>query len=198
MPVEVISYLLSDGDEVKRIQSQIILQCAPFLKGIKLAAIINMTSDACGRLETILEGSGISYRILSSRKKRCLVFLYREEGFARHMSIRKIQHFLFTYGYKKHTVAETLDHLSERICMYSQEDISFPHEIGVFLDYPIQDVEGFIQNDGKDYLLSGYWKVYHDPERAKAKFQAYDKAKNEAVKELLAGKAFAEIAVQAA
>lgn len=195
MPVEVISFLLSDKDEVKRVQSQIVLQCAPFLKGIKLAAIMNITSDACARLEAVLDGAGISFRILASRKKRCLVFLYREEAFAKYMRIEKIRHFLSSYGYRKYTVKEVLDHLSERIRMYSREDISFPHEIGIFLDYPIPDVEGFIQNEGKDYLLSGYWKVYHDPERARTKFQAYDKARNEAVKELLAGKTFAEIVV---
>lgn len=89
MPVEVVSYLLSDGDEVRRIQSQLVLQCAPFLKGIKLAAITNMAPDACEMLERILEGSGISFRILASGKKRCLVFLYREEAFARYIRTGK-------------------------------------------------------------------------------------------------------------
>ena len=198
MPVEVVSYLLSDGDEVRRIQSQLVLQCDPFLKGIKLAAITNMAPDACEMLERILEGSGISFRILASGKKRCLVFLYREEAFARYIRTGKIRRFLSSYGYRGYMVKETLDRLSERIGMYSREDISFPHEIGVFLDYPLRDVEGFIQNGGKDYLLSGYWKVYHNPERARKQFQAYDRARNEAVKELLAGKRFTEIVAWAA
>ena len=97
MPIEVVSYLLSDGDEVRRIQSQLVLQCAPFLKGIKLATITNMAPDACEMLERILEGSGISFRILASGKKRCLVFLYREEAFARYIrtgKIRKVSFFL--------------------------------------------------------------------------------------------------------
>lgn len=197
MPVEVISYLLADKDEVKRVQSQIVLQCAPFLKGIKLAAITNMTPDTCGVLEHILEGTGISLRILAAAKSRCLVFLYREREFSRYIGSEKVQSFLAAYGYTDQTVEEMLDHLSQRICMYSKEDIAFPHEIGVFLDYPIRDVEGFIQNGGKRYLLSGYWKVYHDPEKARTKFRAYDKARYEAVRELLAGKTFAEIALAA-
>lgn len=158
MPVEVVSYLLSDGDEVRRIQSQLVLQCAPFLKGIKLAAITNMAPDACEMLERILEGSGISFRILASGKKRCLVFLYREEAFARYIRTGKIRRFLSSYGYRGYMVKETLDRLSERIGMYSREDISFPHEIGVFLDYPLRDVEGFIQTEERIICCPGTGK----------------------------------------
>ena len=36
----------------------------------------------------------------------------------------------------------------------------FPHEIGLLLGYPPEDVSGFIENGGKNFLCSGYWKVY--------------------------------------
>ena len=37
----------------------------------------------------------------------------------------------------------------------------FPHEIGLFLGYPPEDVEGFIQEpNGQKY--TGIWKVYGD------------------------------------
>ena len=64
--------------------------------------------------------------------------------------------------------------------------------------YPLADVEGFIRNAGRDYLLSGYWKVYHDPDRARELFRAYDRARDCAVRELLQGKGMSEIAVRAA
>ena len=35
-----------------------------------------------------------------------------------------------------------------------------PHEIGLFLGYPLCDVKGFIYNNGKNYKFSGPWKVY--------------------------------------
>ena len=73
----MISYLLSERDREQRLRSQLVLQCAPFLKGIKAAAITNLPSQAEELLEKVLAGTGISYRVLAVRKKRCLVFLYR-------------------------------------------------------------------------------------------------------------------------
>ena len=42
---------------------------------------------------------------------------------------------------------------------YASGEQGFPHEIGVFLGYPVEDVEGYMQNDGKNFLLVGYWKM---------------------------------------
>ena len=36
----------------------------------------------------------------------------------------------------------------------------FPHEIGLFLGYPLGDVIGFIENAGKNSKCAGCWKVY--------------------------------------
>ena len=54
---------------------------------------------------------------------------------------------------------------------------SFPHEIGVFLGYPLADVLGFIENCGKNCLACGCWKVYSDLCFALQTFQRYDKCK---------------------
>jgi hypothetical protein len=53
----------------------------------------------------------------------------------------------------------------------------FPHELGLILGYPPEDVKGFIQNKGSAYLYSGYWKVYKDLERSLQTFARYEKAK---------------------
>ena len=51
----------------------------------------------------------------------------------------------------------------------------FPHEIGLFLGYPLEDVQGFIENCGKNYRLCGCWKVYGDPQAALRCFARYEK-----------------------
>jgi hypothetical protein len=51
---------------------------------------------------------------------------------------------------------------------------SFPHEIGIFLGIPYEDVKGFIKNSGANFITNGYWKVYSDPKRAAKTFQEYD------------------------
>ena len=51
----------------------------------------------------------------------------------------------------------------------------FPHEIGLFLDYPLVDVIGFIRNTGKNCKCSGCWKAYGDPSAAQRHFAQLNK-----------------------
>ena len=49
----------------------------------------------------------------------------------------------------------------------------FPHEIGLFLGYPPEDVDGFINNGAKGAKYVGTWKVYGDESIAKRTFAQY-------------------------
>lgn len=198
MSKEVVSYMLSGMDNMKSLQVQLILQCAPFLKGIKIACILNITEENSRELYEILEGTGIKFKILTRNYGKCLVFLYRRESFSRYLKRTDVREFLGSYGYEDVEPEKMLERLSKRVCQYSDGEICFPHEIGAFLDYPIDDVKCFIEKDGKDSLFSGYWKVYNNPGRAKMIFWAYDKAKTSAVNEYLIGKSIRDIACIAA
>ena len=198
MSKEVVSYMLSGMDNMKSLQVQLILQCAPFLKGIKIACILNITEENSRELYEILEGTGIKFKILTRNHGKCLVFLYRRESFSRYLKRTDVREFLGSYGYEDVEPEKMLERLSKRVCQYSDGEICFPHEIGAFLDYPIDDVKCFIEKDGKDRLFSGYWKVYNNPGRAKMIFWAYDKAKTSAVNEYLIGKNIRDIAYVAA
>ena len=198
MSKEVVSYMLSGMDNMKSLQVQLILQCAPFLKGIKIACILNITEENSRELYEILEGTGIKFKILTRNHGKCLVFLYRRESFSRYLKRTDVRGSLGSYGYEDVEPEKMLERLSKRVCQYSDGEICFPHEIGAFLDYPIDDVKCFIEKDGKDSLFSGYWKVYNNPGRAKMIFWAYDKAKTSAVNEYLIGKSIRDIAYVAA
>ena len=198
MSKEVLSYMLSGMDNMKSLQVQLILQCAPFLKGIKIACILNITEENSRELYEILEGTEIKFKILTRNHGKCLVFLYRRESFSRYLKRTDVREFLGSCGYEDVEPEKMLERLSKRVCQYSDGEICFPHEIGAFLDYPIDDVKCFIEKDGKDSLFSGYWKVYNNPGRAKMIFWAYDKAKTSAVNEYLIGKSIQDIAYAAA
>ena len=198
MSKDVVSYMLSGMDNMKSLQVQLILQCAPFLKGIKIACILNITEENSRELYEILEGTGIKFKILTRNHGKCLVLLYRRESFSRYLKRTDVREFLGSYGYEDVEPEKMLERLSKRVCQYSDGEICFPHEIGAFLDYPIDDVKCFIEKDGKDSLFSGYWKVYNNPGRAKMIFWAYDKAKTSAVNEYLIGKSIRDIAYVAA
>ena len=53
-------------------------------------------------------------------------------------------------------MAPALDWLRQRLAAGQ----GFPHEIGLFLGYPVGDVAGFIRNRGKNCRCVGCWKVY--------------------------------------
>ena len=44
----------------------------------------------------------------------------------------------------------------KRYACYMEEKGAFPHEIGLLLGYPVEDVLGFIRHQGKNYLYTGY------------------------------------------
>ena len=79
----------------------------------------------------------------------------------------------FGYGRCCHT-CEYLDVLSKRIRVQGD----FPHEIGLFLGYPVEDVKGFILNKGHNCLFCGYWKVYSNADTARRTFERYNKCRS--------------------
>lgn len=66
---------------------------------------------------------------------------------------------------------------SKRYQNYMKDNQKFPHEMGLLLGYPIEDVKGFINNDGKNYLHIGYWKVYENLSEKLQLFRKFELAK---------------------
>lgn len=84
-----------------------------------------------------------------------------------------VAEFLFSCGYDITNIQGCIERLSKRIC----ESESFPHEIGLFLGYPLGDVTGFIENKGKNSLYTGFWKVYCNKNETLKIFEKYKKCK---------------------
>ena len=185
MPVAVISHMFSYERGRRRLYFQLILQCAPFLKGFKISSMVNIEKSAFDDINKVLAEAGIEWEILKEQKGRCLLFLYRRKEFAEYLHREEVRRFLEENEYCVDSVDKSLEKLSKRVSEY--EDRNFPHEIGVFLDYPVEDVKAFIEKEGRDCLLCGYWKVYYNPGRAQRIFHIYDMAKASAVNEFLAG-----------
>lgn len=99
-----------------------------------------------------------------------LVYLYRVESLKSVLSQKEIQDFLYPYGYNPNNCEQSITHLVKRV----SQSPNFPHEIGIFLDYPLEDVCGFI-NHKQDSKLVGLWRVYGDVQKAKERFDLYKK-----------------------
>lgn len=194
MSDKLLSYFLKNENIALKTRFQIALQCAPFLKGAKISSVITMEAEMCRELSEIFQDTGIEYRILFQKEARCLVFFFRRETLWIHLTRPDVQQHLQRYGYSVCSLDEMVDRLAERAADQQRQGNGFPHEIGVFLGYPKEDVEGFIRNQGQAYLFAGYWKVYSNPSRARKIFQLYDRLKEYVVWEFLEGKSIKEIA----
>lgn len=160
-------------------QRMLAFHAAPTLLGIKCANLISV--PATGREIAVLrkrflsgtQGRGLRMRVLCGCRERLLVYIYHEHLLSARLRASDVQAFLTKCGYSRHmSLQEMLTFLGKRITCGS-----FPHEIGVFLGYPLADVEGFIRNAGQNCLLCGCWKVYSEPTRAQQTFAQYDRCR---------------------
>lgn len=102
------------------------------------------------------------------------MLVYSEKLLGNRLSDNTVKNILSEYGYSEnYSLEKCLDRLSGRI----RESNIFPHEIGIFLGYPLEDVIGFIENKGENFKLCGVWKVYGSVENAKRTFANYEKCR---------------------
>ena len=160
-------------------------QCAPVLAGLKPAGLFRYETRDCPDLARRVKGwndqlnpKGLRVRVLKGcvRTQRYLVYVYRESKLAAVLEDESVQRFLRQEGYciPENGVLETgnlLTQLSRRLCCSAE----FPHEIGVFLGYPLKDVVGFIENRGQNFTCCGCWKAYGDPAAARKHFAQLSK-----------------------
>lgn len=153
-------------------------QCAPTLVGVKPASLFRVRGEKLDslrqcvqELDTRLKPLGI--RVVSLKEcpatNACMVYVYRRKWVSRLLNQADHQAFLKKEGYSLTDVEGMLAQLSQRLCL----EADYPHEIGVFLGYPLEDVIGFIENRGWNYACCGYWKVYGDAEAAQRCFAQY-------------------------
>ena len=195
MPIQEIMKLKTIEDEKIKMALLLAMHCAPIMKGIKAANIITVDKREFSQIGHWLEGTSISYRFLKTRGEKAVLYLYRKEELEQYLFLNEIQLFLKEFGYETTDLETMLNHLSERICLYRDGNAEFPHEIGIFLEYPLMDVKGFLENNGKNFVFSGYWKVYHDVQGAARRFEQYDRERDDAIKEVISGKTIKDIIV---
>ena len=159
-------------------EAAMIGHCAATLAGHKCGSLFSWRRDgeesveqAVERLNRALNGRGVRLRILKQCSPGGLVYVYRPEALQARLDDPEIQAFLAPYGYRDWNEAACLERLERHI--HCGE--SFPHEVGIFLDYPLEDVVGFIRHEGKGYCCLGCWKAYGHAEEAQKKFALIQK-----------------------
>lgn len=163
----------------KPIEQYVIEYCAPTLASLKTGNLFSLPSVSQEDLKSFiltwnekLREKGVKVVIL---KEKCptLIYVYRKSRLNEDINKKEVKEFLKIIGYDFNSSIQAIEFLKTRIEKLS----SFPHEIGLFLGYPFEDVIGFIENKGQNCKYSGHWKVYCDECEAIRKFQKYNKCK---------------------
>lgn len=174
--------------DMESVEVQTALQCAPLLTGIKMSNLLHVKPEQVEEVIQAFESTPISVQILYSWNKRVSILLYRKEALQSYLNQKRVKRLLEKLGYEAQTFDEILKQVSERNQAYVEGKTDYPHEIGLLLGYPPEDVTGYIENAGRNYVISGYWKVYGDSLRAERIFHAYDRARDAVIR--LVGKGF--------
>lgn len=177
-------------------EQELVHHCSPAFAKLKPANLVcfqkqkfpNFNEDY-KQYKIQLKKFGIEIQELCSCEKRHLVLVYQKDELHNQLKKPEILKQLKSYGYPVDSLNKQLDFLSERLSKTN----GFPHEIGLFLGYPLRDVLAFEHYKGEGAKLCGYWKVYFDVENAKKTFDIFDKCRDRFEEKLFAGKTLAQL-----
>ena len=176
----------------------IVRQCAPTLAGIKTGSLFPYRcADGESLMEDIravnkkLVPKGLCLLLMRRTEQGGLLYLFRPENLKRDLQNGKAQCVLRAAGYDCENSGRCIARLVRKL----RENGEFPHEIGLFLSYPPEDVQGFIENHAKNFKCAGLWKVYGDEGLARSLFAAFKKCTAVYCKRWQEGSCLEELAV---
>lgn len=186
MPKNLILKFLSVKKKLSNEQylySMIAYHIAPTMAGNKPASLVTLNTHGRNMYALwqkykyqFLHNYQITFYELRKTEDSICILFYNPEELMKVLTQKESMDFLKRFGYHgTMTLNEYLNLLKERF-----ENVC-PHEMGIFLGFPIKDVISFIECSGKDCLFSGHWKVYHDPDKALETFKLYEYAKMKVV-----------------
>ena len=149
-------------------------ESAEILAGAKPASLINLVNRPhhCGRNfyrlwkecgPDLLEKSGLVGRELVDRGDSLLLLVYAPELLDALLQRPATRAMLHRADYVQ--TAEPMAVLAE-LQERCQAGEDFPHEIGIFLGYPLKDVAAFLGWAAIPFTVQGPWKIYGQPEKS--------------------------------
>ena len=167
--------------DLSQVETKLVLQCAPLIKGIKMSNLLIVSSKDEDAVRIILKKTGILHYRLLRQDEKTTFLLFRKMQLATHLNDPEVQRILKANGYHDLSLGGILRTFQYHYQTYMDQGEGFPHEMGLLLGYPLEDVLGFIEHKGNNYLYSGYWKVYADVASKRKIFDAYEEAKEELI-----------------
>lgn len=160
------------------IDNLLIKYASPTLAGVKTGSLFKVyknhelnLSKEIENYNHLLNPLDIYLHVIYTCDKYSLIYLYRLKMLLHDLNDKNIREFLNTYGYEGVMINDYIFHLKYRFELLHKT----PHEIGVFLGYPLNDVIDFIKYKGSNFKICGCWKVYNDVTSCSNKFDIFKK-----------------------
>ncbi|RDU25011.1 DUF3793 family protein [Anaerosacchariphilus polymeriproducens] len=179
--------------DLKNLEIQLALQCAPLLTGLKVSNLLIVPNEHTEHVVKMFKETEISFFVLSVTIDKTAFLLYRMDELSDYLKGKGVRKLLNMLGYKSYIFEQVLITFRKKYVRYKKDGLQFPHEMGVLLGYPPEDVFGFITNKGKNFLYAGYWKVYDNLLEKLSLFARFDHAKEVVVRLVSYGVGILEI-----
>lgn len=154
----------------------VIRHCSPTLAGLKTGSLFNCSyrteqelTDGVRQLNRRLVPSGLRVVPVRRQAGRALIYLYRPARLRQDLAQPAAKRLLAARGYP----CGHPERCVARLMLRLGQAVEFPHEIGLFLGYPPEDVEGFLEN--RPCKCVGYWKVYDNEQASQKRFRQFRK-----------------------
>ena len=137
----------------------------PVILGSKPAEILNLSCKDNNK-ETKLNDiksffsncTRLSYEIINIQDGGVRIVFINKDSLSKVLSNKKCLNFLKFVGYPSNYDLDK--YINVLIDKLNTKD--FPHEIGIFLGYPLKDVVGFMGYGKYKFCKTRYWRVYGD------------------------------------
>ena len=167
------------GRKKKMISEELVVNhCSPTMAGLKTGSLFSCPAKDSGMLagdirdlNKCLVPRGVRIIPLKVTEQRALIYMYRPIKLKEDLSREAAEEILAEKNYPVGQMEQCIVELTRRL----KEQETFPHEIGLFLGYPPEDVEAFMKNGAAGAKCTGMWKVYGDVETAQCRFAQYKK-----------------------
>lgn len=153
---------------------------APVLLGVKTAELLcfRMTAEEQLRhLRTVTmlldKSDKVGYRAFITASGRYKVLFYHLESLQAMVADGRNQRFLLQQGYQANS---NLEKLLDQL-VFKMESGKLPHEIGLFLGYPLKDVMGFMGHPSLKLTKITGWRVYGNPEPSDQRYRLIQEAR---------------------
>ncbi len=159
------------------------MHSSPAICGIKASNLVSFDTNEMNHVEEEIEelnnlySKKICFKILQHKDNRILVLIYKNQVMDKTLNNFKNKEFLKSLNYDINSTDSMIETLRNRINVSKE----FPHEIGVFLGYDLEDTIEFLKGN-KKCIYVGYWKVYSNVEEKKAIFDKYNMCKDRLLK----------------